>query len=631
MAANLLGQLPCFLIADIARRGTDKTRYSVLFHIFAHINGDQRVHGVKQLGCQLLDQLGLAHTRGTDKDKAGGAMPSGQVGAGALDGTRHGVNGFVLTDDVAFQRILQPQQTPVLGFLDFDRGDARPQLDDLRHVVHRDLDLCHAQLQRGQFFALLRQIRLDGCQRLVVDGALLARLLLGVFQLMLAGFQRGDCLLRFRQLGDFGVAQAAAGTGFVQQVDGLVGQETVGDIALRQLDDGGHHRVRHAHAVVLFVVDAHALDDLDGFQNRGFLDLDRLKTAFQRGIFFNILAVLGKRRRADDLHLPAGERGFHNVGGVHRTVRIARADDGMNLVNKQNDVSGGLDLADQPLDALLKLPAELRAGNQRRHIQQVDLLVAQAGRHLPLGNALGDALGDGGLADARFTDQAGVVFLAAAQNLDGAVNFAVAPDDAVGLAVPCLLGQVFAVGFQKFAAGGFIFFAFALGVVLLARAEAEGEHRAAAGDKILLRVVLVGGVLHRAAHQGRKCAGFGSLLQEAAQTLLHIFKVLVGHTELFHQVIDRLDMHFLGAGQAIALLRGLAVLHTLDKNNGRAFFTFDTKHCTSPLCCEWTRRAGRSAKGAEGQITLIHIIEQPRPFCKGRGEKFRNYLRRGLP
>ena len=163
---------------------------------------------------------------------------------------------------------------------------------------------------------------------------------------MLAGFQRGDCLLRFRQLGDFRVAQAAAGARLVQQVNRLVGQEAVGDIAFRQLDDGGHHRVGNAHAVVLFVVDAHALDNLDGFQDRGFLDLDGLKAALQRGIFFDILAVLGKRRRADDLHLPAGERGFHNVGGVHRTVRVARADDGMDLVNKQDDVSGSFNFAD---------------------------------------------------------------------------------------------------------------------------------------------------------------------------------------------------------------------------------------------------------------------------------------------
>ena len=43
-------------------------------------------------------------------------------------------------------------------------------------------------------------------------------------------------------------------------------------------------------------------------------------------------------------------------------------------------------------------------------------------------------LGDGRLADARLTDEAGVVLLAAAQDLDGAVDLAVAAHDVVELA-----------------------------------------------------------------------------------------------------------------------------------------------------------------------------------------------------
>ena len=49
----------------------------------------------------------------------------------------------------------------------------------------------------------------------------------------------------------------------------------------------------------------------------------------------------------------------------------------------------------------------------------------------PLGDALRNALGNGGLAHTGFADEAGVVLLAAAQNLDGAVNFAVAANDIV--------------------------------------------------------------------------------------------------------------------------------------------------------------------------------------------------------
>ena len=274
---------------------------------------------------------------------------------------------------------------------------------------------------------------------------------------------------------------------------------------------------------MLLVVDADAFQHLDGIGDGRLLDFNGLETALQRSIFLDILAVLGKSGRTDDLHLPAGEGGLHDVGSVHGAVRIARAHDGMNF-DEQDDVAGGLDLADKALDPLLELTTELGARNEGGHIQQEDLLVPQAGGHLALGNALGDALGDGSLADTGLTDQAGVVLLAAAQDLDGAVNFAVAADDAVHLAVPGLLGQVLTVGIQELALGGFVLFTvFAFGLVIAALAgctKAKREHRRTAGHKIVLA----------------------------------------------------------GAGQAVALLHRLAVVHPLDEHHGRAFFAAYTNH-----------------------------------------------------
>ena len=96
---------------------------------------------------------------------------------------------------------------------------------------------------------------------------------------MLFGFQLCHLLLQVQELGNFRVAQVAAGAGFIQQVNGFVRQETVRDVAFRQLDDARHDGVGHTDAVVLFIVDADALDDLNGVQQRRLLDLDGLKTA----------------------------------------------------------------------------------------------------------------------------------------------------------------------------------------------------------------------------------------------------------------------------------------------------------------------------------------------------------------
>ena len=259
----------------------------------------------------------------------------------------------------------------------------------------------------------------------------------------------------------------------------------------------------------------------------------------------------------------------------------------MNLINEQDDVARGLDFADKPLDALLKLAAELGAGHKAGHIQQIDFLILQAGRNLALGNALGNAFGNRGLADTGLANQAGVVLLAAAEDLNRAVNFAVTADNAVGLAIAGLLGQVLAVSFRNLRRGALSFLPLlALVSSLLACAEAEGEHRAAAGHKIILRGGLVIALGIVTVHHGGHHTRVGSLLQEAAHPFLYIFQILIGHTKLLHQIIHRLDVHGAGAGQAVALLHGLAVLKPLHKHNGGSLLAFYTKHSITSIKSE---------------------------------------------
>ena len=80
------------------------------------------------------------------------------------------------------------------------------------------------------------------------------------------------------------------------------------------------------------------------------------------------------------------------------------------------------------------LAAETGARHQTGEVQQIDLLVLQADGHIALGNALGNTLGNGRLAHTGFADEAGVVLLAAAQDLDGAVDLAVTTDDIIQFA-----------------------------------------------------------------------------------------------------------------------------------------------------------------------------------------------------
>ena len=58
-------------------------------------------------------------------------------------------------------------------------------------------------------------------------------------------------------------------------------------------------------------------------------------------------------------------------------------------------------------------------------------LVSKEGRHVRIGNSLRQSFDDGGLSNARLTDQHGIVFRAAAKNLNDAVHFSFAPNQRI--------------------------------------------------------------------------------------------------------------------------------------------------------------------------------------------------------
>ena len=169
---------------------------------------------------------------------------------------------------------------------------------------------------------------------------------------------------------------------------------------------------------------------------------DRLEPPFQRRVLFDVLAVLVQRGRADDLQLPACQRGFENIGGVHRALRGAGADQGVQLVNKQDDVPGLDDLVDGVFDSFLKVAAVLGAGDHAGQIQRHHPFAAQQLRHVPVRDLLRQPFGDGGLADARLADEAGIILGTARQDLDDPLDLLCAPDDRVDLALFGKGGQI---------------------------------------------------------------------------------------------------------------------------------------------------------------------------------------------
>ena len=423
----------------------------------------------------------------------------------------------------------------------------------------------------------------------LVDFQATACLCLGTLLLdhILFQLQVGLLLLLQSQLHQVLVVQVHVRAGFIQQVDGLVGQEPVGDIALGHEHGLPCHGVGDDHLVEVLVVVGDAPDDLHGVVDGGLCHGDGLETAFQGGVLFDILPVFIEGRGAHHLNFTAGEGGFQDVGGVHGTFRVACTHHVVHLVDDQDDVPGAGDLLDEALHPALELAAELGACHQGGQVQQVDLLVLELVGHLPLDDALSQGFGDGGLAHARLADEAGVVLLSPVQNLNHTSQLFLSADDLIQLTGTGLVGQGDAVAVQVFGLLASLGLPFGtahrrfLGLALLLfrvgtaveQLAQEGEGGSLALFVLLVLAVLVTQV-HAAAHQlfqpFRAAEGAHHLIGQ-------VFHILLGDAHPIHHLLHRLDAQLLGAFQAQAFVHGVTFIQSGNENNRHIFMASRTQ------------------------------------------------------
>ena len=201
--------------------------------------------------------------------------------------------------------------------------------------------------------------------------------------------------------------------------------------------------------MVKLVLLLQAAQDRHGVLHRGLVDEQRLEAAGERGVLLDVLAVLVERGRADAVELTARQSRLQEVGGVHRPVALAGADQRVHLVDEEHHVADRLDFGEHRLQPLLELAAILRTGDERTHVEAEELLVLQALGRVAVDDAKRQPLGDRGLADAGLANQDRVVLGAARQDLDRAADLLVAADHRVELAVTRRRGEVGGVLLQR--------------------------------------------------------------------------------------------------------------------------------------------------------------------------------------
>ncbi len=334
--------------------------------------------------------------------------------------------------------------------------------------------------------------------------------------------------------------------------------------------------------MVFLIIALDAQNHLGSLLQRGLVHSNRLEAPLQGSVLLNILAVLLEGSGPNHLNLPPGEGGFQDVGSVHAALRVPGAHQVVNLVNKENHVPVCPDLLHQALDSALELAPELGASHQGCQIQQLDLLLLEPDRHIPLGNAQGKPLCHSGFAHAGLADQAGVVLGSAGENLHHPLNLLLPANDAVQLPGPGPGGQIRAV----------ILDVLALLLVDILPALPHSPGREAPSHAAVLPAVR--GPQHLGRQGGSPARGeirlpFLLLLGVHAHQLGHLLcgllKLLLRHSggalqgvhHVVHQIIDRLDSQLFGADKAVSL-HVLAVRGLGHKHCGRPLAASCTKH-----------------------------------------------------
>ena len=220
-----------------------------------------------------------------------------------------------------------------------------------------------------------------------------------------------------------------------------------------------------------------AAQNRDGVLHRGLRHLHRLKAALQRRVLFDVLAVLVQRGRPDATQFTASQLWLEHIGRIGGALGGTCPHNGMQLVDKEDDPTLGRgDFLEEGLETLLELPAIFRASDHRADIESDDPTILERLGHIAIHDSLGQALDDGRLAHAGFTDKHRIVLSAPRQHLHHPPDLIIPADHRVYLTLAGQGRQVLAVLLQSLK----LFLRIGIGHTLIAPHRAQRlEHRIA--------------------------------------------------------------------------------------------------------------------------------------------------------
>ena len=169
--------------------------------------------------------------------------------------------------------------------------------------------------------------------------------------------------------------------GFVDQIDRLVGEEAVADVAMRERRRGDDRVVGDAHAVVRLVALLEAAQDGDGALDVGSPTYTGWKRRSSAASFSTCLRYSSSVVAPTTRSSPRASIGLSMLPASIEPSALPGADERVQLVDEDDELPFGVgDLLEHGLEPLLELAAELGAGDQRAEVERDEPLVLERSR-----------------------------------------------------------------------------------------------------------------------------------------------------------------------------------------------------------------------------------------------------------
>ena len=474
--ADGLAEYAALAVAEVAGRGADQAGDAVGLRELAEGDGEELALAAVELLGEGEGGLGLADAAGADEQEDGDrCVGVADADVGHADGLGDDLDGVVLAAEAGVEALLEVEEGAGGGAGELGGGDAGPVGEDAGDGVAVDLGVDQRGVAsaaagegvggvegRGGAGAVIgggaaegRPGGEEGGDRgafglpALVHGGVFGGEggdlggeggeaegvgLAGLVEVALEGGVFGpgvaEAVVEAGERGGWGlVFDLHAGGGGVEQVDGLVGELATGEVAVGELGGGDDGGVGDDDPVLALIQVAQAAEHANGGREVGGLDFDRLEAAGEGGVFFEVAAIFGPGGGGDGPQFAAGELGFEEVGEL---ALFAGADEHVGLVDEEDDrCGGGLDLGEELHEAALELAADAGAGGEEAEVEAVELAAGEGVGDLAGDDGEGEALDEGGLADAGLADDDRAVFAAAREDVDELAQLGVAAEDGV--------------------------------------------------------------------------------------------------------------------------------------------------------------------------------------------------------